>query len=140
MRSMLEQTFSLLPDRPLSPGDTWTGKLSMGNEMIGRITGTSSFTLKGVEGQGDAAIARIGVAIALKQEAAPPVGPTGMSMKMADSKGDGEVEFAVAQGRIRRTSVRSEMPSTMSMTLPDGTSANMQNLTKTTMTMELVDR
>jgi len=136
MRSNLEQTFAGLPLPPVKQGDTWKGSINIGNEMIGRITGIPIFTLKAIEGD----TARIGVTVTLKQESAPTGGPMGMSLKIAESKGEGEIVFDVAAGRMRRSTMRTELPATMTMTTPDGTTATMNNLTKTTMTMELVEK
>jgi Family of unknown function (DUF6263) len=141
LKATLSQSFSMLPTEPVKAGDTWTGKISMGNDIIGRIVGTSTFTLKAIEGTGDPAIARVAVALALKQDGVPaPSGPMGMVMKLGDSRGEGEILFSVARGRIQRNTMRTEMPSTMTMTGPDGSPATMQNRTTTTMTMELVER
>jgi hypothetical protein len=141
LKSTLGQSFSKLPAGPVKPGDTWNGQLAMGSEAIGRVTGTSTFTLKSIEGTADAQVARIAVGLALKQEVLPaPSGPVGMVMKIADGKGEGEILFIVARGRIQRSTMRSELPSTMTMTGPDGSPVTMQNRTTTTMTMELVEK
>ena len=136
LRTSLEQSFSRLPDGPVKPGDTWTSQQALGADAIGKITGTSTFTLKAIEGSGDAAVARIGVTLALKQEVPP--GPSSMSMKLGNAKGEGELLFNIAKGRVERNTMRSEMPSTITMRGPDGGTITMQNDTKTTMTMELV--
>ena len=139
IRSMLEQSFSNFPARPVNPGDTWTGHVALGNDAIGRISGTSTFTLNSV-GPGSASVAVIGVSLVLKQESAPPVGPAGMIMKLGDSHGEGTIRFDVAKGRILRSTMENQMPSTMSGAGPDGSPVRISNVTKTTMTMELVAR
>ena len=141
LKTTLSQSFARLPADPVKAGDTWTGQLAMGNEVIGRVAGASTFTLKAIEGTADAPLARIAVGLALKQEVVPaPSGPMGMVMKIGDSKGEGEILFSVAKGHIQRSTMRTEMPSTMTMTGPDGSPATMQNRTTTTMTMELVEK
>jgi hypothetical protein len=141
LKGTLAQSFSKLPADPVKPGDTWTGQLAMGNEIMGRIAGVSTFTLKAIEGPADAPVARIAVALTLKQEVMPvQSGPAGMAIKLADSKGEGEILFSVAKGRIQRSTMRTEMPSTMTMTGPDGSPVTMRNRTTTTMTMELVEK
>ena len=136
LRTSLEQSFSRLPEGPVKPGDTWTSQQSLGADAIGKITGTSTFTLKAIEGTGDAAVARIGVTLTLKQDVPPGTGS--MSMKLGNAKGEGELLFHISKGRVERNSMRSEMPSTITMRGPDGATITMQNDTKTTMTMELV--
>ena len=113
----------------------------MGNPIIGRITGRSTFTLKAVEGTADAPLARIAVALALKQDAVPPPsGPAGMVMTLGDAKGVGEILFNVTRGQIQRSTMRSDLPSTVTMNGPDGSPTTMANKTTTTMTMELVEK
>lgn len=141
LKATLEQSFSRLPPGPVAPGDTWTGQLAMANEAIGRIVGASTFTLRAIEGTGEAQVARIAVGLTLKQAVVgPPSGPAGIVMTLGDSKGEGAIVFDVSRGHIRRSTMRTELPSTVRMHGPDGTPATMQNKTITTMTMELVER
>jgi hypothetical protein len=132
IRASLEQSFPRLPRQVVQPGDTWNGRISLGSDVAGRITGTQTMTLKSVDG----GVATIDVALALQQESAPPLGPSGMSVKFGDSHGAGSLTFDVARGRIRSASMRTELPSTMTATGPDGRPATIKNLTKTSMTME----
>jgi hypothetical protein len=136
VRASLEQSFPRLPPQPVKAGDTWTGQMALGSEVTGRIGGTQTFTLTSV----DADVATIAVALVLKQETAPPFGPAGSTMKMGDSKGDGQIAFDVASGRIRTSTMKTEMPSTISTVGRDGRPAQMRQTTKTSMTMELVER
>jgi hypothetical protein len=140
MRATLEQSFSRLPDRAVSVGDRWTAQLSLGDERIGKITGTSAFTLQSMQGTPESPVAHIAVALTVTQESAPPIGAAGMIMKLGDSHGEGEILFDVAKGRIQRSTMRADMPSTMSVTAPDGTPTTMKNQTKTSTTMELIEK
>ncbi len=140
LKATLEQSFTRLPETPVKPGDAWKGQLNIGNETIGRITGAVDFTLNGIEGSGDAGTARIGVALAMRQESAPPPGPGGMTMKLHEAKGEGEMIFDIARGRIRKSTMKSTMPATISGQTPDGTPVTMQNTTVTSMTMELLEK
>src|SRR5262249_38592651 len=88
VRASLEQSFPRLPSQAVKPGDTWTGQIALGSEVIGRISGAQTFTLKSL----DRGAASIAVALALKQESAPPVGPAGLTMKLGESRGDGQIE------------------------------------------------
>jgi uncharacterized protein DUF6263 len=140
LKATLEQSFTRLPDRAVQSGDTWHGQLNLGNDTIGKIAGSVDFTLKGVEGTGDAVNARISVIMTMKQESALPAGPNGMMMKLGDAKGEGEMLFDVAKGRIRKSTMKSTMPSTISGQAQDGTPLTVANLTTTSMTMELVEK
>jgi hypothetical protein len=141
LKSTLEQTFPKLPAAAVAVGEAWTAQLAMGNEAIGRVTGTSTFTLKALEGAAGVQKARITVGLSLKQEVVPPPsGPTRMVTTLRDNKGDGEILFAVARGHIERTTMRTELTSSVTMNGPDGVPTTMQNKTTTTMTMELVEK
>ncbi len=140
LKTTTEQSFSKLAPNPVSPGDTWEGQLSLGNDAIGRMAGVVRFTLKGIEGPPDAGVARIAVALTLKQQSAPPPAPNGMSVKQGDARGEGEILFDVANGRIRKSTMKTDLPSTITGQTPDGSPATMLNKTTTTVTMELVGK
>jgi hypothetical protein len=61
-------------------------------------------------------------------------------MTLGASKGDGEVLFEPARGRIQRGTMRTDMPSIVTMTSPEGNQASVRNKTTTTTTMELVEK
>jgi hypothetical protein len=136
IRTALEQSFPRLPPQAVKPGDTWTAQVALGSEVVGRISGTQTMTLKSVDGS----TATLAVALGLKQESAPPIGPAGMTVKLGASHGAGAIDFDVAGGRIRTSTMSTEMQSTMTATGRDGRPATMKNTTKTSMTMELVDK
>ena len=141
MRSMFEQGFATFPDHAVKAGETWTGQFRMSLPIIGTVTTTRTSTLQGVESSNGTSIARIATMFAMRQDAeASPPGPMGMTAKLADSKGEGEILFDIAKGRVQKTSSRSEMPVTLSMTGPNGSQINAQSLVRTTVTMELVEK
>ena len=137
LRTSLEQSFSRMPDAPVKIGDTWTSQQSVGADATGRIVGTSTFTLKAVEGTGNAAIARVAVSLALKQAEASPAGGQ-MVVKLLDGQGQGEVHFSVGRGRVEKNAMTTDMTSAASIRTPDGSTQNIQNSTRTTMTMDLI--
>jgi hypothetical protein len=137
LRTSLEQNFSRMPDVPVKPGDTWTSQQSVGADATGKIVGTSTFTLKAIEGTGEAAIARIGVSLSLKQADAPATGAS-MVVKLHDGKGQGEVQFSVARGRVEKNEMKTEMTSSASVRGPEGSMQNIQNNARTIMTMDLI--
>jgi hypothetical protein len=141
LKTTIEQTFPKLSSPPVKPGDTWTGQLAMGNPSIGRITGRSTFTLRAVEGVAEAPVARISVGLVLRQDVVPPPsGPAGMVMTLGAAKGEGELLLDVSKGQIQRSTMRSDMPSTATMTGPDGGVLTMENKTTIVMTMSLVEK
>jgi hypothetical protein len=139
LRSTLEQSFARMPDQPVSVGDTWTSEQAVGADATGKVVGTSTFTLKAVEGTGDAAVARIAVSLTLRQQEVPGAGASAVMKLGAGSKGEGEVVFNVGAGRIETNSMRTDMPTTITMRGPEGT-MTLQNTTKTSMTMQRVEK
>jgi hypothetical protein len=140
VRASLEQSFPKMPPAPVKPGDTWTGTVSLGSDVVGKITGTQTFTLKTIDGADAPGVATIAVALALKQESTPPLGPSGMTVKLGDGKGEGEIQFDVTNGRIRKSTMKTDMPSTMTATGRDGKPSTMKNTTKSSMIMELIEK
>jgi hypothetical protein len=139
-RSMTEQAFTRFPPQPVKVGGTWKGRLTLGNEAMGKVAGALTFTLKSVEGTGNAARAAIAVAMVLTQTSAPPPGPMNMTLKLGESKGDGDLLFDLGRGRILKSTMATEMTSAITMSGPDGTPVTVNNDAKTRMTMELIDR
>ena len=141
MRSAFEQSFVTFPDHVVKPGETWTGQFKMSNPMFGSLTTTRTSTFRGVESSSGTSMARITAMIAMKQDPeASPSGPTGMTAKLADSTGEGEILFDIAKGHVQKTSFKSEMPMTMSVTGPAGGQINSQSLVRNTITMEIVEK
>ena len=142
LKSTLEQTFPRLALPPVKVVDTWTGQLAMGNPAIGRITGRSIFTVKAIEGTPEAPLARIAIALTLRQDVVPqPSGPAGMVMTLGSAaKGAGELLFDVSKGQIQTSTMKTDLPSSVVMTGPDDRPTTVDNKTTVTMTMELVDK
>jgi Family of unknown function (DUF6263) len=141
MRSLFEQSFVKFPDRAVKTGETWTGQFKMSNPMFGALTTTLTSTLKGVESGNGASIARITAMIAVTQDAeAKGSGLPGMTAKLADSKGEGEMLFDITKGRLQKSSFKSEMPVTMSLAGPSGSPINSQMLVRNTITLEIVEK
>lgn len=138
LRAALEQSFSRLPDQPVTVGDTWTAEQAVGANATGRMLGKSTFTLKAIEGTGDAAVARIAVALALRQEEVPAAGAPSVVKLGAGSKGEGEVVFNLARGQIETNTMRTDMPSTVILRTPEGGTVTLQNNSRATMTMNVV--
>ena len=140
LTATIEQSFSKFPADPVKAGDTWDGRLSMGSEAAGRMAGLVRFSLKAVEGPPDGGVARVAVALTLKQETAPSAGPNGMVLTLGDARGEGELLFDVAKGRITKSTMKTDLPSTIRGQAPDGSAMSIQNKTTSTMTMELVGK
>ena len=82
-------------------------------------------------------MARVVVSLALKQAGAPASGAS-MVVRLHDGKGEGEVLFSVARGRVEQNGMKTDMISSADMRGPDGATQSIQNTTRTTMTMDLI--
>jgi hypothetical protein len=140
VRSMMAQSFAQLPDRPLQVGESWNSTVSVSNPIMGGITMTAAATLKAIEGSAGDRLARIATQLTIQQDpgAPAPVNPFGMSMQVGDTTGDGDLDFDVDRGRVRRSVTRMTLPMTMSGPGPDGTPMSMKTTVKSTTTMELM--
>ena len=141
MRGLLGQGFAQFPAKAVRVGETWTGEFKTSNPAIGVMVTTTAFSLKSVEGSGDAQVAKVGMKLALKQEqSSTAANPMGMTVKMSEATGTGELSFNTAQGKLIRSSITIDMPFTMSSTAPDGTAMNLTGKSKTTTTLEAIEK
>jgi hypothetical protein len=131
---MLQQGSAPFPDKPVKAGDTWENSYKspnpMGNQLI-----AYKYTLKDVAG----GTARIALAGTVKPDGpAAPMGP--MTVTMGDGTAQGETMFDTKLGRARKTVVTVSMPLSMVMAAPDGTNLNLQAASKSTTTIELIEK
>jgi len=140
MRTMFAQSFAQLPDRPVKIGDSWDSQVASANPMLGTLITSMKATLKSVDADGAARLARIATAISVKRDASKPVppNPMGLTLDVGEASGDGEQGFDISAGQLRSSVVRLTIPMSMSGTAPDGTALNVQTQVKSTTTIDLV--
>jgi hypothetical protein len=139
-RSTFEQSFGSMPEQPVKPGETWKNQTELPNQF-GKTTASFVFTMKDVATVNGAQVARIGTTGTIKAAAggAPSaMGP--MTVTLGDGTSQGETLFDIKLGRVRKSVSTTNLPMTMSMTGPDGNGITMQAATKTTTTMELIEK
>jgi hypothetical protein len=137
-RATLEQTFSLLPEKPIKVGETWKNSYTMPGSTGGQTVAVT-YTLKAQETTGGSAIARIASTGTSKGSAAPGnMGP--MTVTVGDGASTGETLFDVKAGRVRKATGTMSLPMTMRMSAPDGTDISLQAAQKVTTTMELIEK
>jgi hypothetical protein len=136
-RSMIEQSFTLLPDKPVKAGEAWKNEFKVMGATGSQVV-SAGYTLTGQETVGGHPIARVATTGTIKPGPAGAMGP--MSVTMADGTSQGEMLFDVKLGRIRKATGTSTQPLSMRMTAPDGTDISIQAVQKTTATMELVEK
>jgi uncharacterized protein DUF6263 len=139
MRMTFQQGFGSFPDHPVKIGETWTDKLETTHPLLGATTATATSTLKSIDAGTSLAHLAIKTAMTYASNGAP-TGPMNMVVKATNSSGDGETLFDTTKGRVQKTTVRSEIPMTMSMQGPDGSPINIQSVNRTTMTVEVNDK
>jgi hypothetical protein len=130
----LERSLLPMPERATKVGETWKNSLKVPNPMGAQVV-ADVYTLKEVA----AGIARVSSAGTVKPEGAPgTMGP--MTVAMGDGTSQGEVVFDVKAGRVNKSTSVVSLPLTMTMSSPDGTTLNIQAATKTTTTVELIQK
>jgi hypothetical protein len=135
MKQTFSQSFARLPDRAVSIGESWTGESTTAIPVFGKATTTTTFTLTGVEGQ----IARIATKLNLKFDPMQAAtSPAGMSVKVGESSGEGELLFDVAKGRHQRSTMRLTTSFSMSAPGPGGAATNMETVSTSVITVETV--
>ena len=135
LRSTIDQTFSLLPDKPVKVGETWKNDYKIPAAAGAAQTVSTSLTLKAQEGA-TARVVSTGTTTATGPAA--PMGP--MTVTVGEGTSQGEMLFDVKAGRVRKATGTLSVPMSMRMTSPDGTDIAIQAAQKTTTTMELIEK
>jgi hypothetical protein len=140
LRTALEQNFPAVPNRSVRAGETWTHNKSV-KTGLGTAQTAMTFTFKGVESRAGRQLATLAVAGTSKvtTDAAAAAGMP-MQMTMGEGTSQGELTLDTKTGRLYRSSVQSTQPMSMSMTGADGAAMTMGAVTKTTLTVELIEK
>ncbi len=135
LRSTIDQTFSLLPDKAVKVGETWKNEYKIPASAGAAQTVSVNMTFKAQEG----GVARIASTGATKASGpAAPMGP--MTVTVGDGTSQGEMLFDVKAGRVRKATGMLSVPMSMRMSAPDGTDIAIQAAQKTTTTLELIEK
>jgi len=135
MKQTFSQGVARLPDRAVKVGDSWTHESTTTNPLFGKATTTTISTLTGVQDE----IATIATKLDLKFDAVQaPSNPAGMAVKVGESRGEGDVLFDVANGRQQRSTTRMTMSFSVSAPGPGGAATNMETVSKSVITVEIV--
>jgi hypothetical protein len=140
LRTLLEQNYAALPNRVVRPGESWNHNNKI-KTAFGTVDTAMTFTLKNVEARDGRQLASLSVAgkntVTMDGAAAASMP---MTMTMGSGTSQGELLIDVKTGRLFRSSVQSTQPMSMNMTAPDGTPVNIDAVTKTTLTVELLEK
>lgn len=102
-RLVAELHGSYVPDRPVSPGDSWTAARSIHRAPYGTLSSDVRYQLRGVEARGERRIARIsfrGEQTLTPDPVATRPGADRREHRLRKGVYDGEVEFDVGAGRL----------------------------------------
>jgi hypothetical protein len=135
MKQMLSQGFPRFPDRAVKVGESWSGESTADYPLLGKMTTITTLTLTGVRGQ----IANIATKLNQKVDPAQPAAnPFGMTMKVGQSSGEGELLFDIAKGLQQRSTTRVTMSFSMSVPGAGGAAMNTENVSKSVISVEIV--
>ena len=137
-RSTIEQSFAVMPDKPVKTGDSWKNEYKIPSPL-GSQTASYVCTLKDQLTLNGNPTARIATTGGVKASGAPgAMGP--MTVTMGDGTSQGELLFDTKLGRMRKSTGTLTQPLAMKMSAPDGTDIAIQAVQKTTSTMELIEK
>jgi hypothetical protein len=138
LRTLLEQNFPAMPNRGVKAGETWQHNKKVKTAM-GLAETAMTFAFKGVETRDGRQLASLTVNGTSKVTTdAAAATAMGMQMTLGAGTSQGELTIDTKAGRLYRSSVQSTQPMSMSMTGPDGSPMNIDAVTKTTLTVELI--
>ena len=140
MKSAMQQSFAALPDRPVATGESWKSDVTVANPMM-TMTSSTTFILNGFDTAGGGQVARIAFTSVLKPKAGgSPASPLPVTVTPGDGKAEGEILLDVRNGRLTRSTMRMDQPMSMSMQGGDASAMNISANTKSTTTVELVQK
>ncbi len=141
MKSAMQQSFASLPDRPVATGESWKSDVTVANPMM-TMTSSTTYILNGFDTAGGGQVARIAFTSVLKPKAggSPPASPLPVTVTPGDGKAEGEILMDVRNGRLTRSTMRMDQPMSMSMQGGDASAMTISANTKSTTTVELVQK
>ena len=102
IKQISSQAAISFPEKPLTVGDKWDQKIEM-KLPFGKLITTKTTTYAG---SGDNGMERLGVALKVDSEPAPNAAA---SLKVTAGKGDGEILFDKAKGRVHSSTLKQTM-------------------------------
>jgi hypothetical protein len=139
MRKMIERSFAVFPDTPVSPGESWTRETEVPLPFLGTMTATTTSTFKGMEVVDGSQMARLAMVVVMKPRAGTPAPPSGpFSGSVSDTKTEADVLFDATLGRLYKATTTMATTMTMRVAVADGEPMTMQTAMRGTLTMELV--
>lgn len=142
LKAMFSQSFAMMPPAAVGVGGTWSNAFTIPNPL-GDIAFSGTSTLSAIEKVNGRDMAKITVAFTTRPAGGPtnaPASPIPMTVTLGLGKGDSEIWFDIAAGRVEKVVGNTAQPMDMSMTLPDGQTMSLQADTRTKQTLERVQK
>ena len=137
-RSTIEQSFAQLPEKAVAIGETWKNEFKIPSPL-GVQTASVVYTLKSQSTVAGSPVALVTTTGGIKGAGeAGTMGP--MTVTMGEGTSQGEMQFDVKLGRVRKSTGTLTQPLSMRMSAPDGTDLSLQAVQKTITTMELIEK
>jgi hypothetical protein len=123
MKTMLEQSFHALPEKPVKPGDRWERSLVQKIPVLGAVQYDTHYALAALESMGGEEAAKIGIEMKIVHKPAEKPDPDNpfsamFDIKMADGTGRGELSFGREKGRILKQVLETTLEMTIDMKAP----------------------
>ena len=106
VKSLMNQSTAVLPEQPVSPGDTWTGS-STTQSPAGDMRMDLSYVYRGTIDFGGRPVERIDVGLQMHLGDSPPAG--GVQIELTDQSGEGIMLFDAAVGRFVQSRIRQNL-------------------------------
>jgi hypothetical protein len=114
MQQMTGQGMAVLPEKPVSAGDTWTQQAGMAMPMLGRISVKNTYRYEGTEKRDGKELEKIDHT--LKMDISPQKDkPQPFEIKMTDQKMQGTIYFDNEAGQLVETKTGGTMKMTISV-------------------------
>lgn len=95
-----QESFVVLSDKPVKPGDKWDVSQEMQLPNLGRMKSKTTYTYEGPDQVGDRKTARIGISNDMSVELDADQGGAKIKGTLSTTKSEGTVQFDIEAGRI----------------------------------------
>ena len=134
VRDMLNQTYAMLPKRPVSVGDKWQNNMELNLPLLGRINLPLDCKLESLAGGGALATITWTGALEAQQPTETEMMGRKLRVKTSSTKQTGKAEFDASKGVAVATAVTMDRSLDMAITHPGGQDVPMKVEQKITMT------
>lgn len=95
-----QESFAILSDKPVKPGDKWDNSREMNLPNIGKLKNKTTYTYEGIDKVGDRKTARIGIASDMSIELDAQQGGAKVKGTISTTKSGGTIQFDIEAGKV----------------------------------------